>query len=161
MGLIDCRYNGTLNCFHFSHNDCSITHLWYRSIKMFPGTEICVHFDLCKSISEKGIQTFENTEKILKINRLELSQFMLAKGKCKFSHAPDWTQSCFQINCLNPIWSQRTRKCKTTKTTDMSKQYIKLMPFERCTLGKRSNRSLGNFNILGQINNIQKIPLFF
>ena len=29
-----------------------------------------------------------------------------------------------------------------------------------CTLGKSSNRPLGNFNILGQINNIQKIPLF-
>ena len=29
------------------------------------------------------------------------------------------------------------------------------------TLRKSSDRSLGNFNILGQINNIQKIPLFF
>ena len=28
------------------------------------------------------------------------------------------------------------------------------------SLGKSSYRSLGNFNILGQINNIQKIPLF-
>ena len=28
------------------------------------------------------------------------------------------------------------------------------------TLGKSSNRSLWNFNILGQINNIQKLPLF-
>ena len=29
-----------------------------------------------------------------------------------------------------------------------------------CALGKSSNRSLGNFNILGKINDIQKIPLF-
>ena len=28
------------------------------------------------------------------------------------------------------------------------------------TLSKISNRSLGNFNILGQINNMQKIPVF-
>ena len=34
------------------------------------------------------------------------------------------------------------------------------MYYKTNTLGKSSKQSLGNFNSLGQINNIQKVPLF-
>ena len=38
--------------------------------------------------------------------------------------------------------------------------YSNILIFYRCTLSKSSNRAVGKFSIVGQINNIQKVPLF-